>query len=180
MLKAGVFLAFLGSMLMAVVGPQFGCRDAQRALTQLSYERTRDMRNSVSLAPNRNIILTPDSVSVPVQGREYVHDRDVLAATLRNPVAATDSSIARGERKFMRTCVPCHGADLSGNGPVAALFIPPPDLLKATTRGRADGFIYSYIRNGGAVMPRYGQIVTIEETWNLVNYIRHMQRTNPR
>lgn len=180
MLKAGAVIAFLGIAFIGVLGPQQGCRDVQRSLTRLTYAPTRDMRNSVSLAPNRSIMLIPDSVSVPVQGREYVHDRDVLSATLHNPVAATDSSIARGERKFMRTCVPCHGENMSGNGPVAAHFIPPPDLLNASSRGRTDGFIYSYIRNGGAVMPSYGRQVTIEETWNLVNYIRHMQRTNPR
>ena len=134
----------------------------------------------------------PDSSSVPIQGRE-LPPRDAngvpligaelnnyLGARLVNPVASDDSSIARGERKFRKTCVPCHGAELKGDGPVAARFVPPPDLLAATTRGRKDGYIYSYIRNGGALMPSYGAMVTPEEAWDLINYIRHLQKVNPR
>lgn len=179
MLK-GTIAAALGVLLIGALGPQQGCRDVTRSLTEIVYFPKRDMRSTVALTPNRNPMPLPDSVSVPVGGRETIVDRDVLAATLVNPVAATDSSIARGERQFKRTCVPCHGATLVGNGPVAARFIPPPDLLNASSRARRDGFIYSYIRNGGAVMPAYGAQVSAVEAWNLVNYIRHMQRTNPR
>lgn len=181
MLKTGVIVAALGAVtLIGTLGPQQGCRDLTQSLTRLAYAPKRDMRSTVALRPNKDLMPLPDSVSVPVQGRETIVDRDVLAATLKNPVAATDSSIARGERKYKVTCVPCHGATLVGNGPVAARFIPPPDLLNASSRARADGFIYSYIRNGGAVMPSYGAQVSAVEAWNLVNYIRHMQRTSPR
>lgn len=176
----GVIAVVLGAVLVSVVGPQQGCRDIKASLTNIVYFPKRDMRTTVALLPNRDLMPLPDSTSVPVQGREFIVDRDVLAATLVNPIAATDSSIARGERQFKQTCVPCHGATLVGNGPVAAKFIPPPDLLNASSRGRRDGFIYSYIRNGGAVMPSYGTQVSAIEAWNLVNYIRYMQRTNPR
>jgi mono/diheme cytochrome c family protein len=176
----GVMAAVFGAVLVGVVGPQHGCRDLKASLTNIVYAPKRDMRATVALVPNRNLMPLPDSTSVPVQGREFIVDRDVLAATLVNPIAATDSSIARGERQFIRRCVPCHGATLAGNGPVAAKFIPPPDLLNESSRGRRDGFIYSYIRNGGAVMPSYGAQVSAIEAWNLVNYIRHMQRTQPR
>jgi mono/diheme cytochrome c family protein len=80
----------------------------------------------------------------------------------------------------MRTCVPCHGASLRGDGPVVAKYIPPPDLLAAMTRGRSDGYIYAYIRHGGAVMPNYGALVTAHEAYDLINYIRHEQKTHPR
>jgi len=178
MVRAAWILAFVALLAIGVQGQ--GCRDLVQSATRLAYFPKRDMRQAVALAPNKVMMAAPDSVSVPVQGRAHVFDRDVLAATLRNPVAPTDSSIARGERKFMRTCVPCHGATLVGNGPVAARFIPPPDLLNASSRGRTDGFIYAYIRYGGAVMPSYGGLVSSEEVWDLINYIRQMQRTSPR
>jgi mono/diheme cytochrome c family protein len=109
-----------------------------------------------------------------------VPERARLEKTFTNPQAADDSSIARGQRKFVRTCVPCHGTTLKGDGPVAAKFIPPPDLLASLTRGRSDGYIYAYIRHGGAVMPNYGALVTAHEAYDLINYIRHEQKTNPR
>ena len=179
MLKATAFTLVM--VVLASWGtPQQGCRDARTSLTHLAYYPKRDMRSTVALLPQRAVTALPDSVSVPVTGREIVRDRDAMSATFRNPVPSDQASVARGERKFQRTCVPCHGQTLVGNGPVAAKFVPPPDLLSATPRGRPDGFIYYYIRYGGAVMPSYGAQVTAEEAYDLINYIRHMQRTSPR
>ena len=165
---------------------QRGCRDMQRSFTHLSYWSIRDMRRSVSLAPQKVYLKAPDSLSVPSIGREMwdpnadAAERQRLDKTFVNPQAADDSSIARGARKYLRTCVPCHGPDMKGDGPVAAKFIPPPDLHAALTRGRSDGFLYSYLRHGGAVMPNYGAMITQHEAYDLINYIRHQQQVNPR
>jgi mono/diheme cytochrome c family protein len=166
----------------AATTPQEGCRNAVKAATNWKYSEYRDMRKSVSLSPQKIVTRAPDDASVPVGGRDMAgedppYDRNQFRT---NPFAATDSSLARGERKFLRTCVPCHGTTMAGDGPVAPNFMPPPDLLAEATRDRKDGFIYSYIRFGGVVMPSYGAQVTAEEAWNLVNYIRHMQKMSPR
>ncbi len=177
--------------LVAVLGGsafERGCRDAQNSLLHLRYFPKRDMRSTVALIPQQGYMKGPDSISVPTTGKELwnpdpalaVAERTRLEKTFVNPQAADDSSIARGARKFMRTCVPCHGATLKGDGPVAAKFIPPPDLLAALTRGRTDGYIYTYIRHGGAVMPNYGALVTVHEADDLINYIRYEQKIHPR
>jgi mono/diheme cytochrome c family protein len=173
-------LALFVLTLMTAGTVQQGCQDVKNSWLHLAYYPKRDMRSSVALLAQRGFYRGPDSVSVPVTGRDYETNRDILAAKLTNPVAPTDSSIARGQRKFMRTCTPCHGTSMAGDGPVAAKFIPPPDLLAAMTRNRKDGYIYSYIRHGGAIMPSYGAQVTAEEAWDLINFIRYMQKTNPR
>jgi hypothetical protein len=69
---------------------------------------------------------------------------------------------------------------MAGDGPVAAKFIPPPDLLAEGTRGRTDGFMYMYMRHGGAIMPSYGNVLSSRDAWSLVHYIRYMQKTSPR
>jgi mono/diheme cytochrome c family protein len=107
-------------------------------------------------------------------------DRDVAAARLTSPFPSSPASIAKGDSIFHKFCVPCHGPSMMGNGPVAAQFMPPPDLLAEQTRGRKDGYIYSYIRNGGVVMPSYGFQVSAEEAWHVIHYLRHMQQTSPR
>lgn len=168
--------------LMSVGSVRQGAQDAFNAVTHWGYYPYRDMRRTVALKPQKTVNRGPDTSSVPVHGREWVTDREVLTVTLVNPTVAAelDSSVARGERLYARTCVPCHGRDMRGDGPVAAQFMPPPDLRAQVTRDRRDGFIYSYIRNGGVVMPSHGAIVTGPETWDLVNYIRHMQKVDPR
>ena len=177
------FYAVIGGSIV-----QRGCHELQGSLTHLAYFSKRDMRTQVGFIPQQTYLKGPDSISVPVSGKELWDENPAAAAaerarlekTFSNPQAADDSSIARGERKFMRTCVPCHGQSLKGDGPVIKNYIPPPDLLAAMTRGRSDGFIYGYLRHGGAVMPNYGPLITEHEAYDLINYIRHEQKTNPR
>jgi mono/diheme cytochrome c family protein len=188
MLKLGVGLLLVAAVsLWAGATMQNGVRDVQTSLTQLVYPRIRDMRHSVALTPQKGTLRAPDSLAVPTIGRELGPDpdqlmtnRDVASARFVNTVAADDSSIARGQRAFTRLCVPCHGKAMAGDGPVAAKFMPPTDLLGATARGRSDGYIYSYIRYGGAVMPKYGQALSPQATWDVINYIRQQQKVSPR
>ncbi len=183
MLKVTIAAIAVGLLTLWSVGSvRQGARDLWNANVHWGYYPQRDMRWTVAIKPQKTINRPPDDASVPVTGREWVTDREVLAATLVNPTAPADldSSIARGERKFAKTCVPCHGTRMIGDGKVAQLFMPPPDLLAEATRKRKDGYIYSYIRNGGVVMPSYGAAVSSHEAWDLVNYLRHMQTMEPR
>lgn len=166
-----------------------GWTDLVRSVSHLSYYPTRDMRRTVVILPQKIVVREPDSASVPVQGlpdglteAALAENRAAATAGIRNPTAAADldSSIARGERKFMGLCSPCHGKAMAADGPVASSFMPPPDLLAEMTRARSDGYLYSYIRYGGVVMPRYGQAVTIAEIWDIVSFIRHGQKVSPR
>jgi len=190
MVKAALGLVGVALVSLFIsLGGQQGCIDARRAWTRWSYYPQRDMRNTVVLDPARGFLRDPDTSAVPTAGIERPlaspeimapEARDAFAARFVNPQAADDSSLARGLRKFQKTCVPCHGKSLAGDGPVAALFMPPPDLLAQATRDRKDGFLYSYIRHGGIVMPSYGPQVTPQEAYDLVNYVRHMQKVSPR
>lgn len=102
--------------------------------------------------------------------------RDV-AAKRPNPVRPTPESVAIGKERFMVYCTPCHGEAGKGNGPVAAKFIPPPDLTNpALHKLRTDGYWYSYISVGGAIMPAYGEALSPEERWDVVNYVRTLAR----
>jgi mono/diheme cytochrome c family protein len=186
------FLLLVLTLMMATTAQQ-GCQDLKRSWTRLDYYDVRDMRRTVVLNPQKIAMLAPDTLAVPTSGRDVDNDylRDPnhnavdlatrLGDQLKDPTeGATDSSIARGERKFGKTCMPCHGKVMAGDGPVAAMFMPPPDLLAQTTRDRKDGYIFSYIRHGGMVMPSYGAQVTAAEAWDLIHYLRSMQKTSPR
>jgi len=185
MLKLGL-VGVVAVSLAAGAGLKGGCRDLTRSLLHLTYGHYRDMRHTVLLMPQKVVTRAPDTLSVPITGADVLKpgtfelDRVAATASLHNPVALDDSALARGERIFTEICTPCHGQSMAGDGPVAASFLPPPDLLGATTRGRSDGYIYSYIRFGGAVMPKYGQTVTATEAWYLVHYLRQRQKANPR
>jgi len=187
MAKLGLGLLVVLVSAWAGATMQHGCRDVQTSLTHLEYYPIRDMRRTVAITPQKTVMMLPDSMSVPVSGYERAPDpnallvnRDATAARFVNRVAADTSSVVRGEKHFARLCATCHGQGMAGDGPVAAKFMPPPDLLGATTRGRSDGYIYSYIRYGGPIMPKYGHVLSPEATWDVVNFLRQRQRTSPR
>jgi putative copper resistance protein D len=102
-------------------------------------------------------------------------DQRDVAAKRPNPVKVTDASIAIGRERYVTFCVPCHGPEAKGGitGLVATKFIPTPDLTNAELqKQRTDGYWHSYIVVGGAVMPAYGEALSSQEAWHIVNFLR--------
>jgi mono/diheme cytochrome c family protein len=96
------------------------------------------------------------------------------AAALKNPVAATDDSIAAGRRTYQRLCVSCHGPKGKGDGGGAGGGGQPSDLTDDTwDHGSTDGEIFTAIHDGtSADMEPYGERISASDIWNLVNFIR--------
>jgi mono/diheme cytochrome c family protein len=132
------------------------------------------MHDQPSIRPGE-LLLKPPEGTLPVDGGELPMSKMEADKRLKNPVAPTEESIGRGKALFDIYCAVCHGGDAKGNGPVAKKFIPPPDITAGFFKQRSDGFIYSTIKYGGAVMPPYGEDMTIRERWDLVNYLRRLQ-----
>lgn len=187
-------VAFLALLALWSASFQQGCEDTKKSLTHLSYYPIRDMRKTVAVSPQRIAWGSsdtlrfrqwgaPDSLNVPAHGADaYRFDTapyDIAGAKLVAP-ASTEASVARGDSLFHVVCWTCHGKTMVGDGPVTAKFIPPPDLLGESTRGRTDGYIYMYMRHGGAIMPSYGNALSSHDAWSLVHYIRQQQKVSPR
>lgn len=98
------------------------------------------------------------------------------AKALKNPVANTAKSIARGKLLFVTSgCVSCHGNDGKALIEVVAnaTDLTNPKIWK---NGTAEGQIFRSIRDGaGGAMPAFkGQITQEEDLWNLVNFIHSL------
>ena len=114
------------------------------------------------------VVARGGTVILPREQRE-------AAAKIPNPVKATAESVALGKERFATFCSPCHGPEVKGGvtGLVATKFIPTPDLTNAQLQaGRTDGYWHSYIMAGGAVMPSYGEALSSDEAWHIVNFLR--------
>lgn len=136
----------------------------------VGYRWTTSMQADVKVVPGE-LALTQPAGTVPREGGELVVAREVYAAR-PNPVPRTPESVARGERLYRIYCTPCHGPAGKGDGPVTPRFIPPPDLTSPVIQGRTDGQLSHYIGYGGAVMPAYGEALSVSDRWDLVNYLR--------
>jgi mono/diheme cytochrome c family protein len=134
-----------------------------------------NMTQTARIVPGERVFAMPAGV-VPRGGALTLpkEQRDV-AARRANPIKPGAASVAAGRQHFATFCAPCHGPEAKGGvtGPVATRFIPPPDLTNADLqRQRTDGYWHSYILAGGAVMPAYGEALSTEEAWDIVNFLR--------
>lgn len=139
--------------------------------------------------------------SVPITGgeadwgAEFKSGKTTTADALVNPYAAGGSGeptppgpavvtfpatvAATGDTLFHTYCSPCHGNDGNADGTVTRK-IGAPSLLTARARGYSDGYIYSIIRYGRGVMPRYGdKVYRPADRWAIVNYVRTLQAAAP-
>jgi mono/diheme cytochrome c family protein len=160
-----VFLAVL--LVVAAAGGLMG--------TAIVVRFVNNMTQTPRIVPGERVFAMPAGV-VP-RGGELIlpkEERD-RAARRPNPVKPRAASVAAGRERFVTFCAPCHGAEAKGGvtGPVATRFVPPPDLTNAALqRQRTDGYWHSYIMAGGAVMPAYAEVLSAEEAWHIVNFLR--------
>lgn len=96
----------------------------------------------------------------------------------KNPLRPTAQNIADGKNNFSHYCVACHGLDGQNTGvPFADTMSPPiPSLSSAEVQSYSDGQLKSIIDDGifPSGMPASKGILTDEEIWGTVLYIRHL------
>ena len=139
----------------------------------VGYRWFHNMTESPRIMPGERAFSMPTG-SVPRGGELRLPKEEREAAALRrNPIPATPASVQKGGELFVIYCTPCHGAQGKGNGPVSTKFVPPADLTNADLhKARTDGYWQSYMSVGGAVMPSYGEALSAEERWHVVNFLR--------
>jgi mono/diheme cytochrome c family protein len=98
-------------------------------------------------------------------------------ARKKNPVAINESSLAAGQKIYLKRCVACHGKTGNGDGPDAAdLGIHPAKLSDPVIRGETDGELFWKITVGKKPMPNYGTRLSSTDRWNVINYLRSLVR----
>ena len=102
---------------------------------------------------------------------------EVMTVKLHNPLSPTPATLAAGKERFETNCSPCHGMTGQGNGTVVHLLQhKPANLLTGVSKNLPDGYIYGYIRDGGIWMPSYNDAMSSTERWEVVLYVRDLER----
>ena len=99
--------------------------------------------------------------------------------TMENPIAKTADSIRQGKELFAQHCASCHGAFGEGDGPAAAQLTPKPANLREMADQHPDGDFFWKIAQGRGAMPAWKGVLTEEQIWHLVNYIKSLPYTAP-
>ncbi len=117
--------------------------------------------------------------TVPITGgeadwsAEWGVGNTTTADKLVNPLAGQPAS-ARGDTLYHTFCAVCHGDTGNADSPVSAKVAALP-LTTPRAIAWSDGYIYSIIRYGRGVMPRYAAQVRGVNRWEIVNYVRKLQ-----
>lgn len=136
--------------------------------------------------------LSPPPQAVPITGKEVVFANDEIS-TLVNPLIAGDGTrlqVEGGRQLFETDCSMCHGLTGAGDGQVLTTMLDrygyqvklDPNLRKLG--GLADETLFAIVSDRdvafpgleGWVMPQFRKLLTPEQRWMLVNYIRTLQQ----
>jgi mono/diheme cytochrome c family protein len=102
------------------------------------------------------------------------------AKLVQNPIKPSANTLEEAEQLFRVNCAGCHGEQGDGNGP-ASVVLPrkAASFRDAKTMGSTtDGELFWKMSTGRAPMPAWGDLLPVEQRWELVNYIRTFARAN--
>lgn len=98
------------------------------------------------------------------------------AKEISNPVESNKSSIKKGAAIFKTRCTVCHGNEGKGDGPGGKALNPKPaNFSTDKVQSQTDGEIFWKITNGKGAMIKWEPILSEEERWQLVNFVRTLK-----
>ncbi len=132
---------------------------------------------------NRTVFLTAVSVIILnavftnafAQQKPWVTPKE--AQVIKNPIAGNAATLAEGKKLYVTNCAPCHGDKGRGDGPAAQALNPKPaDHSSAAIQNETDGSLFWKLSQGRNPMPAYGKILTEQQRWELISYIRTLSK----
>jgi len=106
------------------------------------------------------------------------HDVTIGGKNDKNPLQDNADNVKDGGEHFQHHCQICHGLDGQNTGVPFAQKMSPPvaDLSSKDVQEYTDGQLKWIIQNGigPSGMPGWKDILTDEEMWKMVIYIRHL------
>lgn len=136
-------------------------------------------------SPNHAGMRVPPEHTVPVGFKpyKYANDVDLADKELKNPIAGdmSEEQLLVGQKYYTTQCTVCHGAQGEGGANlVTATKMPlkPPAVTSDKVKAWTDAHIYHVITMGQGVMGPYASHIPQKYRWQVVNYIRHLQKAN--
>ena len=110
----------------------------------------------------------------PVQNMIKLAGIVALAALMLAATPARPQDAPRGRLLYETHCLPCHGGEGHGDGPVGQKYVPQPmNLATDYVQQQPDGQLWYTITWGGVVMPFYHDAIVPADRWHVVNYLKH-------
>lgn len=148
--------------------------------TEMHYQQSFKSQEPPRLTPARGAVVFTDEL-LPLRRLEPASQVEALGMT--NPVPRTAETVEQGEGVFIRNCSACHGLNGRGDSFIAVTFKsmgvnPPADFATAGSivatpdDGSGDGLAFWFISDGITNMPSFRNLLTQEERWTVIHYLR--------
>ena len=94
-----------------------------------------------------------------------------------NPLAVNAELLQRGRDRFDIYCAPCHGKTGDGNGITKKIGVMAAvaNLHDKRLVEMTDGEVFNTVSNGKGVMGAAGPLLSIEDRWAVIAYLRALQ-----
>ena len=115
-------------------------------------------------------------------GEESTQALNEVVRPFTNPIEYSEDQVAQGKEIYTRMCTQCHGEAADGKGPLVqnghlsgvANLTEAPNC-KNEDGTWSDGLLFYYITYGKGVMGAHGMLLTREERWQVVHFLRSLQ-----
>lgn len=107
----------------------------------------------------------------------YTNNQVEASVNMINSLLPSKANLEKGQKKYNTFCSPCHGYFGKGDSRLRGQFPAPPSLQSEKVRNWKDGDIFHVLTAGQNVMPSYTSQLTAEERWQVILYIRALQRS---
>ncbi len=93
-----------------------------------------------------------------------------------NPFKGDSTATGEGKKLFIQACAVCHGEKGKGDGIGGIALIPKPgNFTLEKTQSQTDGALFWKLSEGRAPMASYKTLLTSNQRWQLVNFIRTLK-----
>lgn len=116
------------------------------------------------------VIICTLSLASGAKAHEWMAPDD--KAQIKNPVSASDASLARGKELYQENCAACHGEQVKGLSAEEAGLEKKPSDLKKTIKSHSDGDFFWKIQVGRGEMPSFKNDLSDQEIWDIINFVQ--------
>lgn len=102
---------------------------------------------------------------------------EAAGTNLRNPLQSNELFLKEGEELYGKYCVHCHGKGGEGDGLVGGK-LPGPPPAYSTLKNLSEGKMFHTITFGKGLMGAHASLMSQEERWKVILYIRKLQFPN--
>ena len=97
---------------------------------------------------------------------------------MENPIQPTRDNLMEGQRIYEDHCALCHGSEKAKTSPLREKFNPPVPQLIADVPEDEDAWVFWVTKHGARMtgMPSWNGILSDDQIWKVVAYIKHSDK----